>query len=648
MRRNSERPGLGFASHPKPVPPPAKKGFNPSIFGVISSVNQGVSKTEKKVEETEVNEPLATARAIADRINITSDVQKSQHLAEKRSKFLLAKSNVEKIFQTGTVPPHSQPLPPPTTTQGNIFKVPEIKVAEKATAKTSTERPGLGFADDKKSFPKVAVGVGRNVFSEEENARKSGKFSLVPYEYDDKNESESTNSKHSDSKSKKGRRFTEEKKKSDSKKTDSSKKDSKRDECKIETVSSSSHEEEYFKYGFKKDDSVPSIPNEKVSSSSSSSKDKRKDKQSITYQQYQVGQIQDIAVINDLSSRNDNDIVRFMNEQNPMVQDRGYIGNPPPSFPAPQLPVIPVNNVMFNPNLPPPSMASVQPSNLAPIQPGFVAFPLPLDPNMTPMVNPEFQDEYREDRSRYETDQYRDGGDGSYAWRSPPRDTFDNYDERQGNGSWHRNDSDYGYDNQYDDDMYLGGSSRSDSYNRSPGRYDDFQERFYHQDSPMSRDGYHYEPRYADTVSRSPSPGRYNRDRRSGSLERSRGRHGTILLEDRPLGYPDRKSLERDKRSRERDRKRDRSLDRDRRHSLDRDRARRRSLDRTRDRTARSRSRGRRSLSRGRADNQERRGRADSRGSSRSGKSRADEKSSDLQGNCCRNYRYTSDYYRCW
>ena len=643
MRRNLERPGLGFQSKTTPEPPPKT---TPSIFGLISQINRGLPKAEKNEVENEPVPALATAKAIAEKISVTKDAQKSQLVQEKRSQFLAAKANVERIFLGGKVPQSGGNKSPPQlltempqlSTRSNIFKVPEAKETDKETANPLTSRPGLGFSQKKKYLPKVDVGVGRNVFSEEENSKNSGKFSLVPYDYDENkdDESGSSRSKHSNSSSKGERRFTEERKKTDSKTKEkySSGKESSTNARK-EKVSSGDSQDDYFKYGYGKEQTIPTVQDANYSSNMGRNQTEYTDdfEEYGNDRSYHVGAVRSqTGRIMDVNLRNENDDLRFMNEvqvdsrvPHPGMRGPEFVNQPSSNFGGPQL--IPINNVVFG-----------RPEYTAPIHPEFVAFPLPLDPN----INPDFREQYH-GADQFHDNRDIDGNNLDFGWRSPPRGNFDNFGGPPDDPSWQRNDSEYGYNRQYDDDVYQGRNSRSDSYNRSPVRDED---RIYPFEPPSEmRDNFsfQFQSGFPGRSSRSPSPGRFgpsfgprsewdaNRgysrgvggNRRSSSLERLGRREsawGNVSPEEQDrlkrmdiaMGYSDRRSRDRD-RSRER----------------------RRSLDR--DRSPRSRSGRRRSLSRERRASHERSGRADSRGSPRSQRStkRTGDESSetDIQGN---------------
>ena len=255
MKRNLERPGLGFGATSN------TSSSAPSLFGLISKVNKGVSKTEEKTykppkpqETASIEAAKHAAKYIAERLAMQNSVQKQQHIHEKRNQFLTAKANVERLF-TGANVSIPQQTPKPSTTApavANTFKVPEPKDSGRGTSKSSADRPGLGFEEGKKSLPKP-LGLGRNIFTENENKIKEGKYSLVPYGYDDKDKSDErdgsrsrSSSKSSGSRSKEERRFREDGKKS-REKGKKSDRDKEEDEGALQ--------DDYFKYGFGKEES---------------------------------------------------------------------------------------------------------------------------------------------------------------------------------------------------------------------------------------------------------------------------------------------------------------------------------------------------------------------------------------------------------
>ena len=708
MKRNPERPGLGFQSKSTALQPPKTA---PSLFGLISQVNQGVHKPGKNTAEKAFGAAEQAAKDIAEKLAVQNSIQKHQHLIDKRNQFLAAKANVERLFKGGVVSSQQQPqrsqnsggvvsqqsqaprpqttgsvIPqlqtqglqttrgvslqqsqaqkPPLATSSSVFKVPPPKFSDTKSAKAGAGdgRPGLGFEENtgKKYVPKVDVGVGRNLFSEEENKTKQGKFSLVPYSYDKESDdtSSSTNSRNrqssSSSTSKGGRKFTEEKRKSDSRGREKNSKSNR------DTSSKPDLKDDYLKYGYGKEGPVPSV--EDVSYYRSGSEFGNSNTESYEYVgdseeyqnngQYKVGYISStIRGDVDLSSRNENDIVRFMNETNLESRSPSYDENKknkrsrdrPQSddysrqdFGESPLAAPFVHPVDVDFGVPPPAFDSSGHPMFIPAVP-FNLVPLPLGPVDMGSAG----DNYHDDGGGYEhhygddrDDPMRGDDDGSYGMM----DNFGNYGVPVYDTSVQRNDSDFGYEEDLYDESYG-----DDGYNRSPGRFGDDQ---YNQ----MEDNYHSGSEYDDYDRRSPrsllSPGRYyspdrsrygrdgRRDRRSRSFDRardSRSRSPRIKSKysRKDSGWynvdPDDKErlsfLESKMGYLTQPRSRDRSFDRG--SSVERFRG-RSPLLRSRGRSprlrsrSRSRSRGNRSLSRGRRDSQRRSARGDSRGSSRS------------------------------
>ena len=270
MKRNPERPGLGFPTTSNKKAPQTS-GSAPSLFGLISKVNKGISEPEDKSTDTEektqdsgaIEAAKNAAKQIAERLAVENSLQKWKHIQEKRNQFLTAKANVERLFTGGDVTVPQQTPDPATATPAKTFKVPEPKDGSKGTNKSSADRPGLGFEETKKYFPKP-VGMGRNVFTEDENKNKAteGKYSLVPYGYDDKDKSDEkdesrsgSRARNSKSSSRKERRFTEDGKKS-TQKTEDGKRSSEKDQKSNQEADEDDGalQDDYFRYGFGKEE----------------------------------------------------------------------------------------------------------------------------------------------------------------------------------------------------------------------------------------------------------------------------------------------------------------------------------------------------------------------------------------------------------
>lgn len=497
MKRNTERPGLGFptASNRKAAQPSQASNSAPSLFGLISQVNKGISKQDEKPEDaTAIEAAKDAAKQIAEKLAIQNTIQKQQHIQEKRHQFLAAKANVERLFTGGNIAIPQQVQKPQTTTQAvtNIFKVPEPKDSGSGTSGSgsSSDRPGLGFEDGKKSFPKP-VGLGRNIFTENENKIKEGKYSLVPYGYDDKEKSDErdesgsrSRSKTSGSSSREDRRFSEEGKKSREKGQKSGKQKEKGNN--EETL-----QDDYFKYGFGKEESnvgagIPSTYGDP--SARQSAMDRNIGSQEYIEGSEYRGGFEDSHYQDDMTDR---DVLRFRNEINAENSGPGFYDERDYE-----------RNQQYNDDYsghdfvgPGAVSIGIDPGSLdfggPPGQPVFLqAVPVNVVP--LPLQTMNFEgpgDDYYDERGQYLDDRY------------PPGDEFRNYDD---------------YDRQYRDNSYSRSPFRDEGYED-----DNFQDRY--------EDNEGFEPGWSDGRHRSLSQDRYgslgvqddSRDRRMGPDRRS-------------------------------------------------------------------------------------------------------------------------------